>query len=62
MRSGIQMSRMLAAKAALACRVDALSEPEAVTASDLGLEHRAYLERRVKSLAEQAVRFFIFLY
>ena len=40
---------MLAAKAALAIRVDALGED---VNSDLGLEHRAKLESRMKMLEE----------
>lgn len=38
---------MLAAKAALAARVDALGEE---TSTALGTEHRAYLEARVRQL------------
>ncbi|KAL4217479.1 Nucleolar protein 58 [Mactra antiquata] len=44
-----KMSRMLAAKTALAIRVDALGED---TNAELGLEHRAKLERRVRELEE----------
>jgi len=40
-------SRMLAAKAALAARVDALGEETSVA---LGTEHRAYLEARIRQL------------
>ena len=40
-------SRMLAAKAALACRVDALSEE---ATSDIGLEQRARVEARLRQL------------
>jgi len=40
-------SRMLAAKAALACRFDALCEE---SSSDLGLEHRAKVEARIRML------------
>ena len=47
------MSRMLAAKTALAIRVDALGED---TNAELGLEHRAKLERRVRELEEGKVR------
>ena len=47
-----QLSRMLAAKAALAIRVDALSE---TSDSTLGLEQRAKLENRVRNLDEKAV-------
>merc|ERR1712192_262732 len=42
-----KVSRMLAAKASLACRVDALGE-EANT--DLGIEHRAKVESRIRQL------------
>lgn len=42
-----KVSRMLAAKTALASRVDALGEE---TTSDLGLEHRAKLEERIRQL------------
>jgi nucleolar protein 58 len=48
-----QMSRMLAAKAAMACRVDALGED---VSSELGTEHRAKLELRIKQLQEAGVR------
>jgi len=48
-----KLSRMLAAKAALAIRVDALSE---TSDSTLGLEQRAKLENRVRSLDEKAAR------
>jgi RNA processing factor Prp31 len=48
----LQMSRMLAAKTALAIRVDALGE---TTNAELGLEHRAKLERRVRELEEGKV-------
>ena len=41
-----KVSRMLAAKASLACRVDALGEE---TNTDLGIEHRAKV--RIKNLA-----------
>ncbi|ESO94640.1 hypothetical protein LOTGIDRAFT_144966 [Lottia gigantea] len=44
-----KMSRMLAAKTALAIRVDALGED---TDAELGLEHRAKLELRLKDLEE----------
>lgn len=43
------MSRMLAAKAALACRVDALGED---TNLDLGAEHKATLEARLRILED----------
>jgi len=42
-----KVSRMLAAKAALACRVDALSEE---TKTDLGVEHRLKVEARIRQL------------
>merc|ERR1712200_126660 len=42
-----KVSRMLAAKAALACRVDALGEE---TNTDLGMDHRAKVESRIKQL------------
>lgn len=49
------MSRMLAAKAALMTRVDALGEAEEMD-SDLGLQHRAALNRRLQFLEEGQVR------
>uniref|UniRef100_A0A0B7AUP0 Nucleolar protein 58 n=1 Tax=Arion vulgaris TaxID=1028688 RepID=A0A0B7AUP0_9EUPU len=48
-----KLSRMLAAKASLAIRVDALSETSDCT---LGVEQRAKLESRVRSLDENAAR------
>lgn len=48
-----KMSRMLAAKSALACRVDALGES---TSTDLGTEHRARLEARLRFLEEGGTR------
>jgi len=42
-----KVSRMLAAKASLACRVDALGEE---TNTDLGIEHRAKVESRIRQL------------
>ncbi|CAG0879416.1 unnamed protein product [Cyprideis torosa] len=42
-----KVSRMLAAKAALACRVDALGEE---ASSELGINHRAKLEARIRQL------------
>jgi len=48
-----KMSRMLAAKSAMACRVDALGED---VTSELGTEHRAKLEARIKQLQEQGTR------
>ena len=44
---------MLAAKSSLAIRVDALGED---TNADLGLEHRAKLENRLRYLEEGNVR------
>lgn len=48
-----KLSRMLAAKASLAIRVDALSE---TSDSTLGIEQRAKLESRVRNLDEKAAR------
>ncbi|XP_033728377.1 nucleolar protein 58-like [Pecten maximus] len=48
-----KMSRMLAAKSALAIRVDALGEE---TNAELGLEHRAKLEKRLRYLEEGGAR------
>lgn len=48
-----KMSRMLAAKAALACRFDALGED---TSNELGIEHRAKLELRLKQFEEGNIR------
>jgi len=42
-----KVSRMLAAKAALACRVDALGEE---TNTDMGVEHRSKVESRIRQL------------
>merc|ERR1711892_1129601 len=42
-----KVSRILAAKAALACRVDALGDE---TNTDLGIEHRAKVESRIRQL------------
>merc|ERR1712080_537164 len=42
-----KVSRMLAAKASLATRVDALGEE---TNTDLGIEHRAKVESRIRQL------------
>merc|ERR1712096_470160 len=42
-----KVSRMLAAKASLACRVDALGEE---TNTDLGIEHRTKVEMRIRQL------------
>jgi len=47
-----KVSRMLAAKAALATRVDALGEE---TNTDLGIEHRAKVESRIRMLEGGAV-------
>ena len=49
-----KMSRMLAAKCALAIRCDALGEE---TNAELGLEHRATLERRMRQLEEGKVQY-----
>ena len=48
-----KISRMLAAKTSLAIRVDALGEE---TNAELGLEHRAKLEQRMRMLEEGKVR------
>lgn len=48
-----KMSRMLAAKASLATRVDALGEDGS---QELGIEHRAKLETRLKQLEEGGFR------
>lgn len=48
-----KLSRMLAAKASLAIRVDALSE---TSDSTLGVEQRAKLENRVRNMDEKAAR------
>lgn len=48
-----KISRMLAAKAALAIRVDALGE---TTDQEMGIEHRAKLEVRLKNLEEGGTR------
>lgn len=48
-----KMSRMLAAKAALAIRVDALSEENS---NELGIENRAKLESQLKFLEEGNIR------
>ena len=47
-----QISRMLAAKASLAARVDALGEDSGTT---MGIENRAKLEMRLKLLEENQV-------
>lgn len=47
------MSRMLAAKASLACRVDALGEE---THLELGAEHKAKLEAKLRLLEEGNLR------
>jgi nucleolar protein 58 len=49
-----KVSRMLAAKASLAIRVDALGED---TQATLGIEQRADLERKFALLEQNAVRF-----
>lgn len=48
-----KMSRMLAAKASLATRVDALGDE---ASNELGIEHRATLEARLKFLEEGGMR------
>jgi len=48
-----KMSRMLAAKSALACRVDALGDS---AGSEMGIEHRAKLESRLKFLEDGGTR------
>ncbi|KAL1117175.1 hypothetical protein AAG570_004502, partial [Ranatra chinensis] len=50
-----KMSRSLAAKASLATRVDALGEGEEAGA-ELGIQHRAKLESRLKSMEEGNLR------
>lgn len=45
-----KVSRMLAAKASLAIRVDALGEGEAD--ANMGMEHRAKLESRLRAMEE----------
>jgi nucleolar protein 58 len=52
-----KVSRMLAAKASLAIRVDALGED---TQATLGIEQRADLERKFALLEQNAVGFFYF--
>lgn len=47
------MARMLAAKVSLATRVDALGDDPSLS---LGVEHKAYLERRLRTLEEEASR------
>merc|ERR1711973_946033 len=49
---GGKVSRMLAAKAAIATRVDALGEE---TNTDLGIEHRAKVESRIRQLEGGAI-------
>lgn len=48
-----KMSRMLAAKAALATRLDAFGEE---TGCELGVEHKVKLEARLKLLEEGNLR------
>lgn len=48
-----KMARMLAAKVSLATRVDALGDDPSLS---LGVEHKAYLERRLRTLEEEASR------
>lgn len=49
-----KVSRMLAAKAALAIRVDALGED---SNNSMGIEHRANLERRLNQIEQGIVSF-----
>ncbi|KAG1676902.1 Nucleolar protein 58 [Nymphon striatum] len=52
-----KIARMLAAKSALACRVDALGDDQDGKANaELGIEHRAKLESRLKFLQEGGMR------
>ncbi|XP_071452340.1 nucleolar protein 58 isoform X2 [Hetaerina americana] len=53
-----KMSRMLAAKAALACRVDALGDDEPGSGNnfELGAEHKAKLESRLRILEEGGLK------
>ncbi|XP_046400768.1 nucleolar protein 58 [Ischnura elegans] len=53
-----KMSRMLAAKAALACRVDALGDDEPGSGNnfELGAEHKAKLEARLRILEEGSLK------
>ena len=46
------MSRMLAAKASLAIRVDALGDD---VGTEMGIEHRATLEKRLRILEAEKV-------
>lgn len=48
----VQISRMLAAKASLAIRYDALGED---TNAEMGTENRAKLEARLRQLEEKGV-------
>merc|ERR1712129_633280 len=48
-----KVSRMLAAKAALACHVDALGDE---TNTDLGIEHRAKVEARIRQVRQVRVQ------
>jgi len=48
----LQISRMLAAKAALAIRYDALGED---TNAEMGVENRAKLEARLRQLEDKGV-------
>jgi len=51
-----KMSRMLAAKAALAIRVDALGEGDSSGVATIGIEHRATLEKRMHALEQGYLR------
>ncbi|VDP23214.1 unnamed protein product [Echinostoma caproni] len=55
-----KMSRMLAAKASLSARLDALGEEGADT--EMGLRARAYLENRLRQLESNTVCSFVFIY
>ncbi|KAH0481211.1 MAG: hypothetical protein KVP17_003574 [Porospora cf. gigantea B] len=48
-----KISRTLAAKLSLACRVDALADSNDVT---VGMECRAFVERKLEQLSDQAAR------
>ena len=47
------MSRMLAAKAALSCRIDALGDEAQL---EVGIEQRARLEQRIAQLQGQSIQ------
>lgn len=54
----VQISRMLAAKASLAIRYDALGED---TNAEMGVENRAKLEARLRQLEDRGVSIIIFV-